>query len=166
MCHFLYVLVPLVPVALCSCSFSANSFMCQFLYVSVPLCASSFSASSFIFALITSCSLYRRGDDMIRAVSAYSEIPCSIRVVEDGYGDVRLSWFSSLPSDSFVTTSSAVLELYQRIQRSRVRFASWKTVMVKQDCRGFSHYLRTALLRRHQLASNFFFNSSFYTQCV
>jgi len=36
------------------------------------------------------------------SVSAHSEIPCSIRVVEDGYVEARLSWFSSLPPDSFV----------------------------------------------------------------
>ena len=90
---------------------------------------------------------------MISAVSAYSEIPSSIRVVEDGYGDARLSWFSSLPPDIFVKTSSAVLDLCLRIQRSRVRFAVWKTVMVTQDCRAFPQYLRTALIRRHQLSS-------------
>jgi len=90
---------------------------------------------------------------MISAVSAYSEIPSSIRVVEDGYGDARFLCFSSVPPDSFVMTSSAVVDLCLRFQRSRVRFALWKTVMVTQDCRGFPHYLRTALLRRHQLSS-------------
>ena len=101
-----------------------------------------------------------------RSVSAYSEIPCSIRVVKNGYGDARLSWFFSLPSHSFVTTSSAVLDLCLRIQRSRVRFALWKAVMVTQDCRGFPQYLQAALLRRRQLALIFSFNTFIYTQCV
>jgi len=87
-----------------------------------------------------------------RSVSAYSEIPCSIRGVEDGYVDARLSWFFSVPPDSFVATSSAVLDLCLRIQRSRVRFAAWKTIMLTQDCRDFSQYLLTALLLRHQLS--------------
>jgi len=68
-------------------------------------------ASCLRFALITSCPPYRRGGDMINAVSAYSEIPSSIRVVEAGYGDARLSWFFSVPPDSFGMTSSAVLDL-------------------------------------------------------
>ena len=106
-----------------------------------------------VVLLITSGQLCYDDISCPRSVCAYSEIPCLIRGVEDGYGDARLSWFSSLPPYSFVTTSSAVLDLCLRIQRSRVRFASWKTVMVTQDCRGFPHYLRTALLRRHQLSS-------------
>ena len=68
-------------------------------------------ASCLRFALITSCPPYRRGGDMINAVSAYSEIPSSIRGVEAGYGDARLSWFFSVPPDSFGMTSSAVLDL-------------------------------------------------------
>jgi hypothetical protein len=89
---------------------------------------------------------------VISTVSPYSEIPCSIRVVEDGYGDARLSWFSSVFPGTFVTTSSPVLDLCVRIQGPRVRFASWNTVMVKQDCCGFPQYLRASLLR-HQLSS-------------
>jgi len=119
-----------------------NNFSCRF-YVPVSL----------DFPLITSCPLYRLGGDVISAVSAYSEIPSSIRVVEDGYGDARLSWFFSVPPDSFVTTSSAVLDLCLCIQRSRLRSSAWKTVMVTQHCRGFYQCLRTALLRRHQLSS-------------
>jgi len=62
--------------------------------------------------LITSGQLCYDVISCLRSVSEYSEIPCSIRIVEDGYGDARLLWFSLLLPDGFVTTSLTGLDVF------------------------------------------------------